>query len=470
MAPSILACGSNAASHLAINHPDDVSVLTSTVYHPSLPPISNSSQIVDLILTSAHSLLLISPETSPDETRPRNILLGAGTNKFGQLGPRCALWDDIKPESRWKPLNLLNSAGIEGNWEPVQIASTWTTSFVVYQRFIASKPVNESTESGSSSTISNNDLNKLLQENDNVGQIVISCGSNDFGELGSSSKSPLILDAPAEIPISQASQKPTIVDLGLKADERVQLIKGGQRHVIAVINDKKNQQKVIGWGASRKGELDPSSTLSHNLSVGSSISTSKGKGKGKAVSRLAISSPTVINLPIQHGDRIIDISLGASHTLALLSNGTVLAWGSNLKGQISGIHELKDIKSIAATWGGSYFLTKSDQVYSQGSNSHSQLLRGGIEVNSEIGQIDLPKGWKPKDIFAGSEHLLVHMIKDNGESQEEEEEGLWTGGWNEHGNLGLGDQADRSNLQKVDFRGKINGLWGGCASTWVWTD
>ncbi|WWC64439.1 uncharacterized protein I303_107049 [Kwoniella dejecticola CBS 10117] len=478
MPPRLLACGSNAASHLSINHPDDVSILTPTVYHPSLPVIPPESAILDLVSASAHSLLLIAPSNAQRANGSRNTLLGAGTNTFGQLGPRCALWDHVKPEPRWKSVSLLNSVEVEDkdSWEPVKIAATWTTSFVVYQR---SKRNSTTNQSSSSSGLASSGLNGVDQQegDESIEQIVISCGSNDFGESGSS-QSPLTLNTPAEIPISHASQKPTIVDLGLRQGETVEMIRGGQRHVIVVIQDSKGKQRVMGWGASRKGELD-AGTISSLLEVGPSASGSrsngassskgKGKGKGKAISRPTSSSPITIDLPIPHGERIIDIALGASHSLALLSNGTVLGWGSNLKNQITDVHALQEIRGIAATWNGSYFLTRQNEVLAQGSNTHSQLLRPYCTQSSaEREKIDIPPGWTVERLVAGSEHLILHMKPKNGE-----EDGLWTGGWNEHGNLALMDQGDRDTLQRVEVGVKgrrIKGVWGGCASTWVWID
>ncbi|WVF73179.1 hypothetical protein IAT40_007998 [Kwoniella sp. CBS 6097] len=520
--PTVLACGSNAASHLAINHPDDVSILTPTIYHPSiLPQIPSSAKVIDLVSTSAHSLLLLSVKSDGPGNVGKNVLLGAGTNTFGQLGPRCALWDNVKPEPRWKVLsNLTSSAGLqEGEWEPVKIAATWTTSLIVYQRVRTQDQPSAQASSTSSTTAtaasgSGSSRLRIDQQADGEGeagteQVVISTGSNDFGELGSTTSTPLTLgtDAPAPIPIASASRNPTIVDLGLKVGERVEMIKGGQRHVITVI-DGLTGQRVIGWGASRKGELD-AATLSSIHTASSSNSGSmnstartaasaKGKGKGKATARPPFLPPTAINLSIPPNERILDISLGASHSLALISEGTVLAWGSDQKGQITDVHEMRGVKGIAASWGGSYFLTDDEAVWTQGSNSHSQLLRGSA-VESETdnntasrrGKVPIPDGWEVQRIVAGSEHLLVHAKKrkpahsnndENGRGSTKEEEALFSGGWNEHGNLGLGDQQDRNTLQKVNMdlgingglgqgtAARIKGLWGGCASTWIWVD
>jgi protein ATS1 len=68
-------------------------------------------------------------------------------------------------------------------------------------------------------------------------------------------------------------------------------------------------------------------------------------------------------------------------------------------------------------------------------------------------------------IVAGSEHLLVMMRRGD-------ETGVWSGGWNEHGNLGLGDQRDRAELVRIGGlpEGSVKNVWGGCASTWVWIE
>jgi protein ATS1 len=159
------------------------------------------------------------------------------------------------------------------------------------------------------------------------------------------------------------------------------------------------------------------------------------------------------------GERIIDISLGASHSLVLTSNQRVLGWGSNQKGQITSTSDLTNIKGISASWGGSYYTTSTGQILSQGSNIYSQLLH----ISDGRAPINLPDGWEVERIVAGSEHLLC-LLKREGEI------GLWLGGWNEHGNLGLGDLVDRADLTRVKLDGQIKGIWAGCASTWVWVE
>ncbi|KAL1409974.1 alpha tubulin suppressor [Vanrija albida] len=372
MPPALFACGSNGSGQLALGHEDDVSSLTRCAFHPSCPA---ASDIVDLVSAASHALLLVSTESG---TR----LLGAGTNTHGQLGRPCAL-SCPAPASTFRPLSLGREAGLGDGWEPVRVAATWTTSFVVYERGLSSGRE----------------------------QAVVSAGSNDFGELGSSSTS-----------------GPVLLDL-LKPGEHVEHLRGGQRHVIAVLSSGSGAgrtQRVVGWGACRRGELDPSGPKP----------TAKGKGKAPA----RTSPPVAIALPVPPGAKITELALGAAHSLALLSTGRVLAWGSDLKGQVGGLDAVSEATGVAATWGGSYVVA-AGALWSQGANTHGQLLRSSTEARARVA-LDAPT-----TLVAGSEHVLVGTA-----------EGLWTGGWNEHGNLGLGDQADRAELVQVPVPGKDRGL------------
>ena len=449
MPPLLAACGSNGAGQLAISHLEDVKNLHSCYFHPSLDSVIDNAQILDLVSASTHSLLLLKLHSADPEVT--TLLLGAGTNSLGQLGPRCALWDEVKPETRFKAVDLLGPLGLaQADWMPIKIASTWTSSLVVYQQS------NNRAGLGSDSS---------AVKDESAEQMILASGSNDFGELATS-------HSKEHGPISNPSAKPTTVDLGMRRGEWVEKIKGGSRHFVAVIsvgNGDGRKQRVVGWGAARKGELDVS-VLTGESPI-DPLREAKGKGKGKSTARPIILPPTVLDLPIPVNTRIVDLSIGASHTLVLLSNGDVLAWGSDTKGQITGLTGIRGVNSIAATWGGSY-LSKDHKIWSQGSNNHSQLLRQKHESDTVLGPVRMDEGWRPSSLVAGSEHVIVVASREG-------DQGLWTGGWNEHGNLGLGDQMDRQEVTRVDIktafaemsdRVNVRAVWGGCAATWVWLD
>jgi protein ATS1 len=379
--PTLLACGSNGAGQLAIGHADDVATFTPCVFDPSCPPFE---RVVDLVSAASHALALVSADG-------RNHLMGAGTNTHGQLGKVCALDECARAATSFRPLSIARDAGFEG-WEPVKVAATWTTSFVAL-------------ESPDGSAVRT--------------QVIVAAGSDDFGELGGGV-------------------------IHLKEGERVEHLRGGQRHVLAVLaagSGDARKQRVIGWGAARRGELDPNPQ------------PSKGKGKARTIRTLP---PT--ELPLDLPSPIIDISLGASHTLVLLANGRVLAWGNDLKGQITGLADASGVRAIGATWNGSYLL--SDELWSQGSNTHGQLLR------SNGGETRAPRASVPLDaeevaaFAAGSEHILALARSRSGARTD-----LWAGGWNEHGNLGLGNTDDRAEL--VNTGVQASRVWAGCAASWA---
>lgn len=456
MSPQLFACGSNGAGQLALGHSSDVNILSPCLYHPSLDNLLDHAEIIDLVSASTHSLLLLNYRDGSADGR--KILLGAGTNTLGQLGRRCALWDQVKPETRFKPVDLLGPLDVSHDeWEPTRIASTWTTSFVIYRRTNGHHKTTSSSHPSGQAVL------------DRVEEMVLACGSNDFGELGLTNNDDHSDDE---------ATKPVMVDLGLEKGQWVEILKGGQRHCLVVITTGTGPgraQKLVGWGAARKGELDMETLQMGEHPSKEERPSKRTKGKGKSTARPSIMPPTELALELPDGVTIVDLAVGASHSLATLSNGEMRAWGNDAKDQISGLApaRLSDVKTIGATWFGSYLLHGLDGVlWSQGSNSHSQLLRGS--ATESIGMVEMPVGRVNEKLAAGSEHVILTAKKDG-------EEEVWVGGWNEHGNLGLGDHVDRHQLCQVNIKGLIGeagkgdsvvirGIWGGCAATWVWLD
>lgn len=339
------------------------------------------------------------------------------------------------------------------------MVTTWTTSFVVYRRIPLSTVTDDNLAPGQANASS-------AQNDDDTEptQIVVACGSNDFGEAGIPPSSHQV----GRVAVTTPSDMPRIVDLGLKPGEVVDHIRGGQRHVVCVVRDTSGRQRVVGWGANRKGELDPlGNSTSGRVVSGPPQST----GKGKAAVRSTTLTPTTLPVRLPPGETVEDVALGSGHTMLRLSSGRVMAWGSDVKGQVAGLHEAKEVVQIAATWGGTYLLDSKLQLWSQGNNSHSQLLRSTTDNQSSKGEVILPPTLQAEQgvtsLRTGSEHVLLRV------SRQGERDEVWAGGWNEHSNLGLGDTTDRPTLEKVPLPGgvrRVRGLWGGLAATWVWAE
>ncbi|MCU0329702.1 MAG: hypothetical protein MUC47_01840 [Candidatus Kapabacteria bacterium] len=136
----------------------------------------------------------------------------------------------------------------------------------------------------------------------------------------------------------------------------------------------------------------------------------------------------------------ISVACGDFHTVALLYDGTVRAWGSNASGQLGNgttkdSHrpvEVKGLAGIRAIAAGSTFtvaLDSAGRVWAWGNNSIGQLGTGDRRGRFEpvqVSRLDAVVG-----IAAGGAHALA--VRADG--------GLWTWGTNGEGQLGEGPVA-----------------------------
>ncbi|KAH7638226.1 hypothetical protein HUG17_9332 [Dermatophagoides farinae] len=153
-------------------------------------------------------------------------------------------------------------------------------------------------------------------------------------------------------------------------------------------------------------------------------------------------------------DQFKMIACGWSHLLLLRHDGHVFAMGHNGYGQITGnekssyqsmihIDNLENVELIVCGFDRSFSLTNKGKIYSWGRNGRGQLGLGDAKNRNTPCLVAYPNAdlinIRIKDIVAGYQHSL--FLFENGQ--------LWGCGSNYAGELGLGDENNRSILTKI---------------------
>ncbi len=137
-----------------------------------------------------------------------------------------------------------------------------------------------------------------------------SAGNNIYGELGDS---------------SFGRQDPAaITNNGALAGKLVVAIAAGSKHGLALCSD----GTVVAWGLNENGQLGDGSTTNRKSPV-------------------AVSATGVLA-----GKTVVAISAGGAHSLALCSDGTVVAWGSNFNGQLGNGQSPDSVSAVSVVTNG----------------------------------------------------------------------------------------------------------------------
>ncbi|XP_005360943.2 probable E3 ubiquitin-protein ligase HERC6 [Microtus ochrogaster] len=243
---------------------------------------------------------------------------------------------------------------------------------------------------------------------------VYSCGDNSFGQLGQ--KREQNTDRPEPIRALDTLH--------------VDLVSCGKEHSIAVCH----KGRVFAWGAGLQGQLGIEVCKEINL------------------------MPTKIKFP--DGIKIIQVSCGHYHTLALSEDGQVFSWGSNSHGQLGlrkncssqdrpqRVMSLEGIPLAQVAAGGnhSFALSLTGTSFGWGSNSVGQLALSGEKAKVKIhkpNSIGALKSLGVVYISCGYEHTAV--LTQDGK--------VFTFGDNSSGQLQHSPQSERRGPQLVEGLG-----------------
>ncbi|MBF0370569.1 MAG: RCC1 repeat- and reductase domain-containing protein [Magnetococcales bacterium] len=283
-------------------------------------------------------------------------------------------------------------------------------------------------------------------------------GNNALGQLGNGTVTSFSTD-PLQIP-------------GL---EEVVAITGGNSFAVALQRD----GGLMAWGSRSSGRLGDGSIdfnqyrFSPEKVVGPEdiVSVSAGDGHAAAVAsdgtlwvwgdnsygQLGTGGIGVHALPVSteaFGEEIIDVSVGCWHTLALQSNGQLMASGGNFTGQLGdgtteekenpvAVLDITDVETVSAFCQSSAVLKSDGTVWTWGENSSGILGVGSAQVHHS--PVEVPDLFNMMAISSNGMHMVV--VDNNG--------AVWSWGYNGYGELGDGTFSTRySPVQVVDANGE----------------
>jgi alpha-tubulin suppressor-like RCC1 family protein len=259
------------------------------------------------------------------------------------------------------------------------------------------------------------------------GGSLLAWGKNHDGQLGDGILNSSFVPVPVKLP----------------QGVRVVAVSAGAVFSLALTSD----GRVLAWGKNNRGELGDGSTVSSPLPVWVKLprgvkvtAIAAGAVNGLAVTSAGgvlawgwdsfgqlgdgtrITSDTPVQVLLPRGVRVVAVSAGEQHCLALTSDGRVLAWGRNDSGELgTGDTRVRLVPAWVRLPGGTRVTAiASGMFHSLAVTSSGRVLAWGYNVFGQLGVAlvgaqksdlpvwaGLPRATRIVAVAAGGEHSLA---------------------------------------------------------------
>lgn len=272
-------------------------------------------------------------------------------------------------------------------------------------------------------------------------------GGNSFGQLGDG---------------TSGDRRTTPVEVSNLEGAELKAIAGGQLHSLAL----KDDGTVLAWGDNQDGELGDGTNTSSSTPV-------------------QVQDP---NDPSGYLSGVEAIAAGSRHSLALKSDGSVWAWGSNRVNELGDgtndnstqpvrVGNLSEVEAIAAGSSHNLALKNDGTVWAWGNNTSGRESPLFGSISGQLGDDEIPRsstpvqvGGLPDGIEAVAAGLAYSLaLKDDGT--------VWAWGFNDVGQLGNGTNTDTSTPVRVSELDGVRAIAAGGAhglalkddgTVWAW--
>ncbi len=173
-------------------------------------------------------------------------------------------------------------------------------------------------------------------------------GADELGQIGSSAA------APGEV--CKCIEAPVAVD----ALTGVTQIAAGESHTLALLAD----GTVMAWGANASGQVGDDTT-----------------------------EPRSAPVPVPTLSGVVAVAAGSNHSLALLSNGTVMVWGDNVNGELgNGVPGGSSVVPVAVPGLQHVVAIGAGFRYSLALLADGTVMAWGLDLNAQLGTPTEPTG------------------------------------------------------------------------------